>query len=195
MNSDPTTALPIFRSSRQFKVLAHLLIYAGRSFTIPQIVGATGVSQPTVWREVERLRQAGIVTSIRMGRTDLIRADESSRFFPELQSLALKLAGPAVLIRERLAGIEGVHHAYIVGSWAARYLGEPGPAPHDLDLVVIASAVDPVDVDIAVEPLGETFGLPINSVVVSPADWSAEAYGYIREVKTRPMVPILVGAS
>lgn len=195
VNHDPTVSLPIFRSPRQFKILAHLLIHAGHSFTIPQIVAATGVSQPTAWREVERLRQAGIFTTTRVGRTELVRADETSRFFPELQSLALKLMGPAVLLRERLAGIEGVRDAHIIGSWAARYLGEPGPPPRDLDLVVVGSGVDPVDVDAATEHLGDAFGLAVNSVVVSPEEWESARSGFLREVKTRPIVPVFESAA
>lgn len=195
MNTDPTTELPIFRSSRQFKILAHVLIHAGRSFTIPQLVEATGVSQPTVWREVERLRQAGIFSSTRIGRTELVRADESSRFFPELQSLALKLAGPAVLLAERLAPLDGLREAFVVGSWAARYLGEAGPAPRDLDVIVVGRAMDPVDVDIAVEPLAETLGFPVSTVVVSPEEWKSARSGFLREVRTRPMVPITVESS
>ena len=194
MNDDPTTALPIFRSPRQFKVMAHVLIHAGRSFTIPDLVSATGVSQPTVWREVEKLRQAGVFTSVRMGRAELVRADESSQFFPELRSLALKLMGPAILLRERLAGIAGLTDAYIVGSWAARYLGEPGPPPRDLDLVVVGD-VNPDDVDAATETLGETAGLPVNAVVVSPEEWELARSGFLREVKSRPMIPILAALS
>jgi DNA-binding Lrp family transcriptional regulator len=190
MNEDPTAVLPIFRSSRQFKILSHLLIRAGRSFTIPELVAATGASQPTVWREVEKLRQAGILTSIRMGRTDLVRADESSRFFPELQSLALKLMGPAVLLEESLGELQGVQKAYIVGSWAARYRGEAGPTPRDLDLVVIGD-IDPDEIDATTEELGGTFGLPVNSVVVSPDEWDSARSGFLREVKSRPMVPVV----
>lgn len=32
--------------------------------------------------------------------------------------------------------------AYIYGSWAARYLGEPGPVPQDVDVLAIGTASD-----------------------------------------------------
>lgn len=190
MNPDPTVGLPIFRSPRQFKVLGHLLINAGRSFTIPQLVEATDVSQPTVWREVERLRRAGILTSVRMGRTEVVRADESSRFFPELQSLALKLMGPAVLLREQIGEIAGIEEAWIFGSWAARHLGQPGPAPADVDLLVVGN-VEPDVIDDAVEPLQRSFGMPVNPVVVSHSEWADASSGFLRQLKSEPLVPVL----
>jgi predicted nucleotidyltransferase len=30
-----------------------------------------------------------------------------------------------------------MEHASVFGSWAQRYLGEPGPAPTDIDLLVV----------------------------------------------------------
>lgn len=190
MNNDPTVVLPVFRSPSQIKILGHLLVNAGRSFTIPQIVEATGVSQPTVWREVDRLRRAGILTSVRVGRSELLQADESSTFFPELQSLALKLMGPAVMLRERLANIPGVEEAWVFGSWAARYLGENGAPPADIDLVVVGD-VEPDVIDDAAEPLQHVFGLPVSSVVVSRREWASARSGFLRQIKSRPMVPVV----
>ncbi|MDQ4124536.1 MAG: winged helix-turn-helix domain-containing protein [Actinomycetota bacterium] len=194
MNYGAGAGLPIFRSPAQLKILGHLLINAGRSYTIPQLVDVTGVSQPTAWREVDRLRRAGILTSVRMGRTEVVRADETSRFFPELQSLALKLIGPAVLLRERIADVAGVEGAWIFGSWAARYLGEPGPPPADIDVVVVGD-VEPDVIDDTVEPLQQVFGMPVNPLVVSRAEWASADSGFLRQLKTQPLVPVLDGPS
>ncbi|HEX2196087.1 MAG TPA: winged helix-turn-helix domain-containing protein [Actinomycetota bacterium] len=189
MNTASAPPLPIFRSRRQFEILSHLLIGAGRSFTIPQLVDLTGASQPTVWREVERLRQAGILTGVRVGRTHLVRADESSPYFYELQSLATKLMGPAILLRDRLDQVEGVDAAFVFGSWAARYLGKPGPAPADVDVVVIGDA-DPDAVDEALEPLQQRIGV-VNALVVAPAEWESARSGFLRQIKKGPLVPVL----
>jgi hypothetical protein len=43
----------------------------------------------------------------------------------------------ASLLEEALTGEPGIESALIVGSWAARYHGEPGPPPGDVDLVVM----------------------------------------------------------
>lgn len=38
---------------------------------------------------------------------------------------------------EELAGLGGIRSAYLFGSWAARYAGEEGRPPADVDLLVI----------------------------------------------------------
>jgi len=39
-----------------------------------------------------------------------------------------------------LSGLAGMEEAFVFGSWAARYLGEPGPAPKDIDVLVVGEA-------------------------------------------------------
>src|SRR5260370_16879650 len=54
--------------------------------------------------------------------------------------------GPLPVLTDLLADAEGVMHAFIYGSWAARYLGEPGPLPDHVDLLVLATP-HPADLD------------------------------------------------
>ena len=41
------------------------------------------------------------------------------------------------MLAGRLADLGGVEEAYLFGSWARRYEGEPGPPPGEIDVVVI----------------------------------------------------------
>ncbi len=41
---------------------------------------------------------------------------------------------------DRLSEIDGVEEAFVFGSWAARDAGEPGPAPRDIDVLVLGDA-------------------------------------------------------
>lgn len=50
--------------------------------------------------------------------------------------------GPLPVLTDLLSGVEGVGQAYIYGSWAARYLGEPGPVPQDVDVLAVGTASD-----------------------------------------------------
>lgn len=47
--------------------------------------------------------------------------------------------GPRPVLTDPFADIEGVE-AFIFGSWVARYTGEPGPAPADVDVLVVGAA-------------------------------------------------------
>jgi len=54
-----------------------------------------------------------------------------------LREILRVATGPVVVLAEELADIEGIESAFVYGSFAARVQGEPGPAPHDIDLVVV----------------------------------------------------------
>jgi hypothetical protein len=43
------------------------------------------------------------------------------------------------VLAEELGGVEGIDSAYLFGSWAARYAGEAGRPPADLDVPVIGA--------------------------------------------------------
>lgn len=43
------------------------------------------------------------------------------------------------MLAEELEGVRGIEKAYLFGSWAARYAGEAGRPPADLDVLVIGS--------------------------------------------------------
>ncbi len=186
--------LPIFRSPQQLKVFAHLLINAGKKFTVPELVRVTGVSQPTVWREIDRLEKAALATVDSVGRSKVINANEDSPYFPELRSLAMKLLGPAVILSERLEDLEGLKEAYIFGSWARRYHGEPGPPPADIDVLIVGDA-DPDEAEDRCRGLQEILDVEVNSVVVSRSEWKAARSGFVREVQKGPLVPIVEKAA
>lgn len=186
--------LPIFRSPQQLKVFAYLLINAGKEFTVPDLVRITRVSQPTVWREIDRLEKAALVIAESVGRSKVVRANEDSPYFPELRSLAMKLLGPAVILGERLKDLDGLEEAYIFGSWARRYEGEPGPPPADIDVLIVGDA-DPDDAEDACKGLQELFDVEVHSVVVSANDWKGARSGFLREVKKGPLVPVVEKAA
>jgi predicted nucleotidyltransferase len=87
--------------------------------------------------------------------------------------------------------VEGIAEAYIHGSWAARYRGEPGPAPADVDVLVIGTA-DPDSLDDATEQAQRTLHRPVNIRRVRPETWRAAspADPFLQSVKTRPLVSI-----
>lgn len=78
------------------------------------------------------------------------------------------------------------------GSWAARYLGQPGRAPNDIDVLVIGSP-DRDAVDDAADRAERRIGLPVQATVRTRAQWDAERESFIKEVRSRPLVLVLVG--
>ena len=54
-----------------------------------------------------------------------------------LRQLLVVTYGPARLLEQALAGVPEIEAAYVYGSWAARFHGEPGKAPGDVDVLIV----------------------------------------------------------
>lgn len=182
--------LPIFRSEQQLKLLGHLYVHAGRSFSLAELVRETGIPQPSVSREVDRLVRAGLLAATTSGRMKLVRANAASPFFPEMRGLLLKSVGPVALLRQGLGRVRGVEHAHIFGSWARRYEGAIGPPPTDVDVLVVGDA-DPDAVDAACTAVGRRLRLEVNAVLLTRSEWESSRSGFVRQVRRGRLVPIL----
>ncbi len=108
---------------------------------------------------------------------------------PELQSLLAKLYGPPARICDTLAPIPGVQRAVIFGSWAARWLGTPGPAPHDIDLLMVGE-VDHDAVWTAAADLTRELGMKVNPTIRTPDESDEDPTGFARQVKQGPQVDV-----
>ena len=136
-------------------LLGQMFLHPEREQTIAELQQATGIPQQTVSREVARLLRAGVLAGRRVGRLHFIKPNEASPYFPELSGLLLKAFGPRSVLAERLCSLDGVEDAYLFGSWARRYEGEPGPPPGDIDVVVIGQP----DIDAVYEACRQASGI------------------------------------
>src|SRR5712691_11521853 len=123
MRTEAPLLLPLFRSRGQARLLARIFLHPDERLSLNQLARELDLDPATVQREAERLEEAGIVTSERVGGARLVRPDEGSPFYPELSGLLLKAFGPVPILRERLKGLAGVEAAFIYGSWASRHAG------------------------------------------------------------------------
>lgn len=180
---------PIFRSDVQLRLLGATYLEPERRFTLPELVERTGRPQSTVARETERLIEAGLIESeLRSGRRTAWAAT-TSPIFEELRSLLTKTIGPKAVIEERLAGIPGVERALIYGSWAARFEGEAGPQPNDIDVMVIGTP-DVTAVRAAADEATRMIGRDVNVSVMTAREWARPSTGFVRHVKEGPLVEL-----
>ncbi len=146
---------------------------------------------PTVSREVGRAEQAGLLVTEKVGSSRQVRARVGHPLYGAVRQIILATYGPPMVVAEELADLEAADGVVLFGSWAARYLGEPGRAPNDLDLLVIGDA-DRNLVDDAAERVERRIGLPVQATVRTREQWDFERESFIREVKSRPLLVVLV---
>jgi len=184
--------LPIFRSDAQARILSWLLLDPDREQAISTLTQIAGVAQPNTLREVNRLVEAGLLKERRAGHTRLVTANTDSPYFLPLVQILGRAFGPARVVPEELRAVPGIDRAFIVGSWAARFLGEPGPPPQDVDVIVVGQP-DKRALRRANARLEELLGFPVQITTVLPAEWAEQSSGFVRDVRSKPHLEILPG--
>ncbi len=188
----PASSLaPILRSDAQGRILACVLANPDTSHSLSDLVARTQTSMPTVSREVGRAEQAGLLVTEKVGSSRQVRARVGHPLYDAVRQIILATYGPPMVVAEELADLEAADGVVLFGSWAARYLGEPGRAPNDIDLLVIGDA-DRNLVDDAAERVERRIGLPVQATVRTREQWDFERESFIREVKSRPLLVVLV---
>lgn len=185
--------LPILRSRMQGELLALVMLHPEREYSITELADDIGVTPTTVLREVDRLTGGGILTDRRVGRSRLVKARTDTPLYRPLSDLIAVSFGPMPLLTDALVGFEGVHRAYVYGSWAARYNGEPGPPPADVDVLIVGDPDADALFDLA-EEASRRLGREVNVHRVSVEAWEARTDDpFLTSVRERPLVQLNLG--
>jgi predicted nucleotidyltransferase len=184
----PPPLLPLLRSRLQAEVLTLVLLTPDREWTLTELASRVRSSVSSVQREVVRAEQAGVMASRRVGNTRLVKAAASPLTAP-LTDLLLRSFGPRQVLAEELSGVPGIESAYLFGSWAARYAGQEGRPPADLDVLVIG-APDRDTLDDAAQRAGVRLAREVNVTIRSADWWRSGDDGFHSEIMRRPLVQI-----
>ena len=179
---------PVFRSDGQARLLSTVLL-TGDELSVTELAERAGLAYPTAHREVARLMDAGILSERQVGRTRLIRANAESPLVGPLREILTVVTGPVVFLAEELARIDRIESAFLYGSFAARMLGNAGPAPHDIDLMVLGTP----DVDAVYEACTRVEAAvhrPVNPTILTPQELAASSV-FLDNVRSGPAVAVI----
>jgi len=154
-----------------------------------QLAAELELDRAGVKREADRLEAAGLLVSERIGRQRVLRPNEASPYYEHLYGLLLVGFGPATRIGAAICDVDGIERAYLFGSWAARYAGEPGEDPADIDLLIVG-APDRNEVYRIARGLSDELGREVNPTIVSPDRWRDADEGFLRQVKRSPLLSL-----
>jgi len=188
MRTEAPLLAPIFRSDGQARLLSALLL-AGDELSLTDLAERADLAYPTAHREVARLIDAGILVERQVGRTRLIRGNPDSPLAAPLREILTVVSGPVVMLAEEFGRIDGIESAFLYGSFAARLRGVDGPAPHDIDVMIVGAP----DVDAIYEAcMRVEVGVhrPVNPTILSPDEFKAES-GFLDAVRSSPIVPVM----
>ncbi len=189
MRASAPPLLPIFRSRLQGELLALVLADPARQWTLDELAERTGEPYQTVATEVRRLQYADLLVAKTVGRTKVLSANETNPYLRPLSQLATMAFGPPVVIGEELAAIDGIEAIYVYGSWAARYQGEPGLPPNDIDVLVIGRP-DRDEVYDAARRAQQRLGREVNITQRTRKQWDTATDGFSDQVRRSPMIEV-----
>ena len=189
MRSDGPALLPVFRSQHQAELLTWLLLHPSSEHSVTELAAHLGVPVSTLHREIVRLDTAGLVTSRTQGRNRLVRAATDHPAADALARLLEITFGPRVVVAEEF-DLPGVQRVVIFGSWAARYDGQAGPPPHDVDVLVIGTA-DRATLYDAADRAQARLGIEVNPVVRTPQQWDDPDDLLVTQIQASPFVVAL----
>jgi hypothetical protein len=167
--------------------------WSTRSCTCCSAVLAQGALRPRA-RLASRLVDSGFAADRRIGNVRLVRAELDSIVARPLTDLLAVTYGPMPVLTDLLGTVGGIQHAFIYGSWAARYLGEPGPVPNDLDVLVVGTA-DRDELDAVAQDAQHRLLRPVSVRRVLPKAWESPepADAFLATVRERPLLALQVG--
>ena len=179
---------PIFRSEGQARLLSAVLL-GDDELSITDLADRAGMPYPTAHREVARLIEAGILQERSVGRSRLVSANPASPLVGPLREILRVATGPVPLLARELEAVPGISAAFLYGSFAARLAGVTGPAPHDIDLMVIGSP-SPEAVYDACERVERLVGRPVNPTIMTSEEFR-HGGGFVDHLQAGPRTPVI----
>ena len=193
VNRQPAPALlPILRSQQQGEILALLLGDPDLELSLTEIAARVSAPHPSVYREIQRAEQAGLVTSRKVGNTRLVRANTASPYYAGLAEVLTRAFGVPAVLAEVLRGVDGITAAYIYGSWAARHAGQAGQRPvGDIDVLVLGGP-DRDQLYAALGTAEQRLARPVQATIRDSA-WLKSGSGTFHDtVTSRPLLRLLL---
>jgi DNA-binding transcriptional ArsR family regulator len=186
--------LPVLRSQQQGEILALLLGDPDLELSLTEIATRVGVPHPSVYREVQRAEQTGLVTSRKVGNTRLVRANTASPYYAGLAEVLTRAFGVPAVLGEVLRGVGGIAAAYVYGSWAARHQGQAGQRPvGDIDVLVLGEP-DRDQLYAALSTAEQRLARPVQATIRDSA-WLKSGSGAFHDtVTSRPLLRLALPA-
>jgi predicted nucleotidyltransferase len=175
----------------QTRLFPWLFGQPSRSFYLSELRRLTGLGSASLQRELNRLADAGLVSSQRAGNLRRFQAQPDSPVYPELISLARKTFGPVPLLQQALLPLAPVlHHAWLFGSVAK----QSETTQSDVDVMLVGENLRLAQVLELLVPLETPLGRKINPVCYTPTEFErrrTEPDSFVNRVLAQPVISLL----
>ena len=181
----PSIAETLFTKTQQ-KLLALFYGKPDCSFYLNEAVRIAGVGKGSVVRELQKMTQAGLLTSYKQGNQLHYQANSDNPIYEELKSITRKTFGIHGVIKASLESIlNQCEQAFIFGSIAK---GEEH-SDSDIDVLLVGHDLSYADIMEKLEPAEIQLGRTINPTLFSPDEFAQrkkEQQSFVTRVLEQP---------
>jgi predicted nucleotidyltransferase len=178
-------------SDSQSRVLLWLFGQPERNYHLSELRRLTGLGSASLQRELNRLAEADLVFSERIGNLRRFQANPQSPVFRELVDLTRKTLGVEPMLRDALSAlVPDLQAAWVFGSVAK----QTDTAQSDIDVMLIGENLLLGHVLELLMPLETQLGRKINPTCYNPADFErrrAEPDSFVNRVLAQPILPLI----
>ena len=178
-------------SDSQARVLRWLFGQPHRSFHLRELRRLTGLGSASLQRELNKLADAGLVRSDRVGNMRKFQANAESPVYGELAALTRKALGIEPSLRGALEGLATkLELAFIYGSVAKG----TDTAKSDVDVMLVGKNLTLTEALELLVPLEAQLGRKINPTLLTLAEFKrrrAERDSFVNRVLAQPTIPLI----
>lgn len=178
-------------SDSQARVYQWLFGQPGRSYHMSELRRLTGLGSASLQRELNRLAEAKLVNSERIGSLRRFQANPESPVFDELVALTRKTLGMAPLLRDALMPLTpNLLAAWIYGSVAK----QKDTAQSDIDVMLVGRDLLLGDVLEQIGPVEAQLGRKINPTMYTPEEFERrqrEPDSFVNRVLSQPVFALI----
>lgn len=175
----------------QSRVFCWLFGQPERSYHLSELRRLTGLGSASLQRELNRLVEADLVCSERVGNMRRFQANPQSPVYSELVSLTRKTLGVEPLLREALLPLApDLKAAWVYGSVAK----QTDTTQSDIDVMLIGENLLLGNILELLVPLEAQLGRKINPTCYTPTDFErrrAEPDSFVNRVLKQPILPLI----
>jgi predicted nucleotidyltransferase len=178
-------------SDSQTRVFQWLFGQPERSYHLNELRRLTGLGSASLQRELNRLAEAGLLRSERVGNLRRFQANPESPVYNELVGLTRKTLGIEPMLREALSPLApDLQVAWIYGSVAK----QTDTAKSDIDVMLVGKNLLLAKVLELLVPLEAQLGRKINPTCLTPAEFKrrrAQPDSFVNRVLAQPVLPLI----
>lgn len=178
-------------SDSQARVFRWLFGQPERSYHLSELLRLTGLGSASLQRELNKLAEAGLARSERVGNLRRFQANPESPVYEELVGLTRKTLGIEPMLREALLPLApDLQAAWIYGSVAKK----TDTSKSDIDVMIVGKNISLGKVLALLVPLESQLGRKINPTCFTPAEFKrrrAERDSFVNRVLAQPVVALI----